>query len=75
MRCVFLLKNKPIILLCKLLAFIILIECFFYLNLNIYGKVDDSKLHAICACLYDATDGRVLYSKNGEEVRAMASTT
>lgn len=68
MRCVFFLKNKPIILLCKLLAFIILIECFFYLNLNIYGKVYDSKLHAICACLYDATDVQ-LNAKENEQYR------
>ncbi len=34
-----------------------------------------TELYAISACLMDADTGRVLYAKNCDEVRAMASTT
>lgn len=68
--------KKSIISVCKLLAFIILLNSLSAVfGIKAAGKMDDSKLHAICACLYDATNERVLYSKNGDEVRAMASTT
>ena len=33
------------------------------------------KLHALSACMIDADTGRILYGKNYDEVRAMASTT
>ncbi len=36
---------------------------------------DDVKLYALSACVLDADTGRVLYGKNENEVRAMASTT
>lgn len=36
---------------------------------------EPSGLYAISACLMDADTGRVLYEKNGQEQRAMASTT
>ncbi len=36
---------------------------------------EPTNLYAISACLMDADTGRVLYEKNGYEVRAMASTT
>lgn len=36
---------------------------------------DDMKLYALSACVLDAETGRVLYGKNENEVRAMASTT
>lgn len=35
----------------------------------------DNDLYALAACLMDADSGRVLYGKNVDEVRAMASTT
>lgn len=35
----------------------------------------DNELYALAACLMDADSGRVLYGKNVDEVRAMASTT
>lgn len=35
----------------------------------------DMKLYALAACMIDADSGRVLFSKNADEVRAMASTT
>lgn len=35
----------------------------------------DNDLYALSACLMDADSGRVLYGKNDDEVRAMASTT
>lgn len=35
----------------------------------------DNDLYALSACLMDANSGRVLYGKNDDEVRAMASTT
>lgn len=35
----------------------------------------DNELYALSACLMDADSGRVLYGKNVDEVRAMASTT
>lgn len=35
----------------------------------------DNELYALAACLMDADNGRVLYGKNVDEVRAMASTT
>ena len=36
---------------------------------------DNVKLYALSACVLDAETGRVLYGKNENEVRAMASTT
>ena len=36
---------------------------------------EDVKLYALSACVLDAETGRVLYGKNENEVRAMASTT
>lgn len=38
-------------------------------------EVNESELYAKAAVLMDAQSGRVLYSKNGEEVLPMASTT
>ena len=45
-----------------------------------YGKntakdTEPGNLHALSAVLMDGTSGRVLYGKNAEEARAMASTT
>ena len=51
-------------------------------NETIYAKSGDAflplksnELYALSACLMDADSGRVLYDKNADEVRAMASTT
>lgn len=38
-------------------------------------KLSDNDLHALSAVLMDGSNGRVLYDKAGEEVRANASTT
>ena len=38
-------------------------------------KLSDNDLHALSAILLDGKNGRVLYDKAGEEVRANASTT
>ncbi len=38
-------------------------------------SLQDQDLYAISAVLMDGDSGRILYEKNGEEVRAMASTT
>ena len=37
--------------------------------------MDETALYSLSACLYDAENERVLFSKAGDEVRAMASTT
>ncbi|MBP3622162.1 MAG: D-alanyl-D-alanine carboxypeptidase [Lachnospiraceae bacterium] len=39
------------------------------------AQITDSELYSISAALIDGDSGRVLYEKNGYEVRAMASTT
>ncbi len=44
-----------------------------FYNKGMALKAND--LYALSACLMDADSGRVLYEKNGYEVRAMASTT
>ncbi len=38
-------------------------------------KITDNDLHALSAVLMDGENGRILYDKAGEEVRANASTT
>lgn len=38
-------------------------------------EIEEAKLYAKAAVLMDAQSGRVLYSKNGEEILPMASTT
>ncbi len=42
---------------------------------NAVLPLKDNDLYALSACLMDADSGRVLYGKNEDEVRAMASTT
>lgn len=39
------------------------------------NKKEELELYAISAVLMDGDSGRVLYEKNGDEIRAMASTT
>lgn len=42
---------------------------------DVFLTLKDSELYALSACLMDADNGRVLYGKNVDDVRAMASTT
>lgn len=69
---------------CKKIVSIIMAFLYFALIVNetIYAKSGDAflplksnELYALSACLMDANSGRVLYDKNADEVRAMASTT
>ena len=69
---------------CKKIVSIIMAFLYFALIVNetIYAKSGDAflplksnELYALSACLMDADSGRVLYEKNADEVRAMASTT
>lgn len=69
---------------CKKIVSIIMAFLYFSLIVNetIYAKSGDAflplksnELYALSACLMDADSGRVLYDKNADEVRAMASTT
>lgn len=69
---------------CKKIVSIIMAFLYFALIVNetIYAKSGDAflplksnELYALSACLMDADSGRVLYDKNADEVRAMASTT
>lgn len=69
---------------CKKIVSIIMAFLYFALIINetIYAKSGDAflplksnELYALSACLMDADSGRVLYDKNADEVRAMASTT
>ncbi len=45
------------------------------LGVNAANKPEEGKLYSISAALIDGDTGRILYEKNGFEVRAMASTT
>lgn len=69
---------------CKKIVSIIMAFLYSALIVNetIYAKSGDAflplksnELYALSACLMDANSGRVLYDKNADEVRAMASTT
>ncbi len=69
---------------CKKIVSIIMAFLYFALIVNetIYAKSGDAflplksnELYALSARLMDADSGRVLYDKNADEVRAMASTT
>ncbi|MFW5650618.1 MAG: serine hydrolase [Acetivibrio ethanolgignens] len=68
----------------KIGAFIImvlLISCIFFEGRvssaasNMEEIKEPDNLYALSACLMDADTGRILFEKNGEEERAMASTT
>ena len=62
----------------KIKSFIVLLICI-SLSLNIktvYGTKDlELNLYAQAAVLIDGESGKVLYEKNGNEIKAMASTT
>lgn len=51
---------------------LILVLC---LSFNTYAKEEPEQLYAQSAVLMDAESGRVLFEKNGMDVKAMASTT
>ncbi|MDE6026010.1 MAG: D-alanyl-D-alanine carboxypeptidase [Lachnospiraceae bacterium] len=59
----------------------IVVICSMLLNypwcvgLNEKKEIKENQLYAISAVLMDGDTGRILYEKNGSEVRAMASTT
>ena len=55
----------------RCIAFL-LVLCFGFTS---YAKEEPEQLYAQSAVLMDAESGRVLFSKNGEEKKAMASTT
>ena len=66
-------KNKWKKILSLFLAFYISMSAFPVL---VAGKGDEPEnLYALSAALIDGESGRVLYEKNGEEKRPMASTT
>lgn len=44
-------------------------------NAEIPEEADRIQLYALSACMIDADTGRILYGKNQNEIRAMASTT
>lgn len=44
-------------------------------SIQVKGESKELMLNALAACLIDADNGRVLYERNGYDVRAMASTT
>lgn len=69
---------------CKKIVSIIMAFLYFALIVSetIYAKTGNAflplksnELYALSACLMDADSGRVLYDKNADEIRAMASTT
>ena len=55
-----------------ILSLLMLIEGFGKINLC---AMNDSSLHALSAVIIDGENGRVLYSKDGDTIRPMASTT
>lgn len=46
-----------------------------FISLSPMAKAEEISISAVSAILIDASSGRVIYSKNSEEQRAMASTT
>lgn len=52
----------------------VLTGCFLA-DVTAYGREEPDNLYALSACLMDADTGRILFEKNGNEERAMASTT
>lgn len=56
------------------LLLIVLTGCFMA-DQTAYGREEPDNLYALSACLMDADTGRILFEKNGNEERAMASTT
>lgn len=63
------------ILISLVLIFSIVLNGMNYTYIHADTAEEPSELHAASACLIDAENGRVLFEKNGYEVRPMASTT
>ncbi|MBO5425649.1 MAG: D-alanyl-D-alanine carboxypeptidase [Lachnospiraceae bacterium] len=59
----------------NILIMIILLYSIPTLNVDAANKPDDNELYSISAALIDGDTGRILYEKNGFDIRAMASTT
>lgn len=59
----------------NILIMIILLCSIPTLNVDAANKPDDNELYSISAALIDGDTGRILYEKNGFDIRAMASTT
>ncbi len=54
---------------------LIVSETIYAKSWNAFLPLKSNELYALSACLMDADSGRVLYDKNADEIRAMASTT
>ena len=65
---------KKIVVVCLLLMGILNNSFYTYAS-NHKETTEPGNLYALSAVLMDGTSGRVLYGKNAEEPRAMASTT
>ena len=62
-------KRKALVIIC--LCVVYLLNCA-----QVYGENDFGKqLYAQAAVLMDGSTGKVLFEKNGDEIKAMASTT
>ncbi len=61
----------------KKIITLILIFCmlFYPVNCHAMEELNDNELYALSAALIDGSNGRLLYGKNQDEKRAMASTT
>lgn len=60
----------------KIIVFLIVVVLAFYpLECHAMEELKDNELYALSAALIDGSNGRLLYGKNQDEVRAMASTT
>lgn len=57
------------------MRFIVVLFCFVLLGFTSYAKEEPEHLYAQSAVLLDAENGRVLFEKDGNVQRAMASTT
>lgn len=53
----------------------IILSSQFYVFAEETAQIEENSLHAISAVLMDASSGRILYEKNGQEFMANASTT
>ena len=58
--------------------FLAALLCICTYNPYVYAdgkRPDNSELYSLSAAMIDGDTGRVLYEKNGDDIRAMASTT
>ena len=60
----------------KIMCFILVMCIILYpINCHAMEELKDNELYALSAALIDGSNGRLLYGKNQDEQRAMASTT